>query len=77
MKSVSQRLCEVRDRDYGRLQYMMARDWGIHQSTLSRWLRAESIPDPTWYDFLARKLGISIEEMHAACQIERNAVAQL
>ena len=74
---ISQRLCEVRDRDYGGEQKAMAEAWTIHESTLSRWIRHERVPISTWYDFLARKLGISIEEVHAACQIERNAVARL
>jgi len=72
MERISQRLCEVRDQEFGGLQYAMARQWGIHQSTLSRWLRG-TVPDPAWYDFLAGKLGISIAEVHEACQIERAA----
>ncbi|KKL09644.1 hypothetical protein LCGC14_2563780, partial [marine sediment metagenome] len=71
--SISQMLCEVRDRDYGGEQKVMAAAWAIHESTLSRWVRQERIPTHTSYDFLAGKLGISIAEVHAACQIERRA----
>ncbi len=75
--SISQLLCEVRDRDYGGEQKAMAEAWAVHESTLSRWIRQERIPTSTWYNYLARKLGISIAEMHAACQIERGPVARL
>ncbi|KKL07734.1 hypothetical protein LCGC14_2583010, partial [marine sediment metagenome] len=46
---ISQRLCEVRDRDYGGEQKLMAADWGIHESKLSRWITSERIPTHTSY----------------------------
>ncbi|KKM83456.1 hypothetical protein LCGC14_1309160 [marine sediment metagenome] len=69
--SISQRLREVRDRDYGGEQKIMAADWAIHESKLSRWITSERIPTHNSYDFLAGKLGISIAEVHESCQIER------
>ena len=69
--SISQMLCEVRDKDYGRKLHAMARAWDVYDSTLSRWCAKTRVPDPTWYDFLAGKLGLSIAEVHEACQIER------
>ncbi len=69
---ISQRLCEVRDRDYGGIQKAMWKAWDLNPSTLSRWLSGERIPDPTWYGFLASKLRLSIGEVHEACQIERS-----
>ena len=74
---ISQRLCEVRDRVYGGEQKAMAEAWAIHESTLSRWINGERIPTSATYDFLQRKLGISLAEVHAACQIERNGVARV
>ncbi|KKK52376.1 hypothetical protein LCGC14_3105520 [marine sediment metagenome] len=74
---ISQLLCEVRDRDYGGEQKAMAAAWAIHESTLSRWIRRERVPTSAWYDFLQRRLDISLAEVHAACQIERNGVARL
>ena len=71
MKGISQWLCEVRDRDYGGKQLAMAEDWGLNQSTLSRWINRERIPTSPWYDFLAGKLGASLAEVHAACQADR------
>ena len=70
--SISRLLCEVRDRDYGGEQKAMAADWGIYESTLSRWIRRGRVPTSIWYDLLSRKLGISISEVHEACQIERD-----
>ena len=70
--SISQLLCEVRDRDYGGEQKPMAAAWSINESTLSRWIRRERVPTSIWYDLLANRLGISIEEVHDACQIDRN-----
>ena len=71
MKGISQWLYEVRDRDYGGKQLAMAEDWGVNQSTLSRWINRERIPTSPWYDFLAGKLGASLAEVHAACQADR------
>ena len=70
--SISQKLCEVRDRDFGGKQFLMAREWVMHQGTLSRWLRADHVPDATWYSFLAKKLGLSIGEIHELCEEQRN-----
>ncbi|KKN75267.1 hypothetical protein LCGC14_0382660 [marine sediment metagenome] len=77
MKSISQRLCEVRDQEFGGSEKKMWKAWDVNPSTLNRWLNGERVPDATSYDLLARKLGISIEEVHAACQIERDLVARL
>ena len=68
---ISQRLCEVRDQEFGGKQLAMAETWGIPQPTLSRWLRRTNIPDASWYDFLAGKLGLSIGEVHELCKAER------
>lgn len=69
--SISQLLCEVRDRDYGGEQKLMAEQWGIYESTLSRWIRRSRIPDPAWYGFLADKLRLSIIEIHELCLADR------
>ena len=69
---ISQRLCEVRDRKFGGSEKKMWKDWDVNPSTLNRWLHGERVPDATSYDFLAGKLGLSIEEVHEACQIGRN-----
>jgi len=68
---ISQRLCEVRDREFGGKQKAMWRAWDINPSTLNRWLNADRIPDPISYDFLAAKLGLSIGDIHELCQIDR------
>lgn len=68
---ISQRLCEVRDGRYGGSQKAMAEGWGMHESTLSRWLNRHRVPEGTWYDFLADKLGLGIEDVHRLCQEER------
>lgn len=70
--SISHLLCEVRDRDYGGEQKAMAGAWQMHESTLSRWIRRERVPTSIWYDFLASKLGVSLAEVHRACQIQRD-----
>jgi hypothetical protein len=72
--SISQLLCEVRDRDFGGEQKAMAEAWGIYQSTLSRWIRRDRVPDPTWYSFLAGKFGISISEIYELCMADREAM---
>ncbi len=71
--SISQWLCEVRDREFGGSEKAMWKAWDVNPSTLNRWLRQERVPDATSYDFLAGKLGIPVAEIHEACQIERDA----
>ena len=71
--SISQRLCEVRDREFEGSEKKMWKAWDANPSTLNRWLNGERVPDATSYDFLADKLDISIAEVHEACQIERDA----
>ena len=73
--SISQMLCEVRDRDYGGEQKLMARAWGVTEPTLSRWIRRERIPSSISYDFLAARLGVSLADIHRACQIQRGETA--
>ena len=67
--SISQRLCEVRDQEYGGSQKLMAEVWKMHQPTLSRWINSERTPDSAWYDFLAEKLGTSVGEVHELCMV--------
>jgi len=71
--SISQMLCGVCDQEFGGVEKAMWKAWDLNPSTLNRWLHGSRVPDATWYDFLAGKLGISIAEVHAACQIERRA----
>jgi hypothetical protein len=73
--SISQKLREVRDREFGGQQYAMARAWNMHQSTLSRWLRGDRIPDATEYDFLAQRLGLEVAEVHRLCMTGRDMLA--
>ena len=73
--SISQKLCEVRDRDYGGKNYVMARAWDIHESTLSRWTRGERTPEAAWYDFLAERLDLSVSEIHELCKAGRGMLA--
>lgn len=84
---ISQILGEVRDKLYGGLQWRMALEWTdkktvLHQATLSRWIRSERVPDPSWYDFLAEKLSddldrpVSVEEVHRLCQNERKMIRE-
>jgi len=68
---ISQRLCEVRDQQFGGNQKAMWKAWDINPSTLNRWLNADRIPDAAAYDFLAGKLGLSIGEVHELCKAER------
>jgi transcriptional regulator with XRE-family HTH domain len=75
--SISQKLREVRDREFGGQQYPMARAWNMHQSTLSRWLRGQRIPDATEYDFLADRLGLSVQEIHELCKAGRAGLTTL
>ena len=67
---ISRRLCEVRDREFGRSQKAMWKAWDINPSTLNRWLHG-TIPDAAWYDLLAEKLGLSIGEVHELCMAGR------
>lgn len=71
---ISQRLCQIKDRDFGGKQLTMALDWDLNQSTLSRWLARDRIPEAIWYDFLAEKLGTTVEDVHRLCMAERNGV---
>ena len=75
MLSISQRLSEVRDKEFDGKQGRRALDWRVYQATLSRWLSEDpsrrQVPDATWYDFLAQKLGEDINMIHRRCQIER------
>ena len=70
---ISQRLCEVRDRDYGGEQKAMAESWGLQAPTLSRWMRRERVPTAIWYSFLAARLGISVSDVHELCEQDRAA----
>lgn len=70
--SISRKLCEVRDREFGGNQKLMAEAWSIHEPTLSRWINSKRIPEGAWYDYLAERLGTSVDEVHKLCQAERN-----
>lgn len=72
MKSISQQLCEVLEGEFEGSQKAMWKAWDLNPSTLHRWLHRERIPDSTWYDFLADKLGTSVAEVHKACRIQRD-----
>ena len=75
MLSISQRLCEVRDKEFDGVGGRMALGWQMYQATLARWIAPDpsrrQIPDATWYDFLSQKLGEEINVIHRRCQIER------
>lgn len=68
---ISQRLCEVRDREFGGSQKDMAKTWQCSEPQLSRWMKSRTIPDAISYDFLAEKLQTSVTEIHELCKAER------
>ena len=68
---ISQRLCEVRDREFGGSQKTMANAWECSESQLSRWMKSRTVPDAISYDFLAGKLALSVGEVHELCKAER------
>ena len=60
--SFSQRLHILMD-DKGITAYRLSKELGVHQTTISNWLRGKTVPNITYLKKIADALGVSLSHL--------------